>query len=193
MNRRLTSDELDLWRKVAERTERLHDSTSREVARPAPKAPTLRRREAVPQDMRIGKQVKSPAPAHDLQAELTERLHGLPLRMDRKLHGRMTRGKLAPEARIDLHGMTTDRAHTALRGFVLRCAREGMRLVLVITGKGRDEAGTNIIPDRKGVLRHQVPQWLSLPPLSHLVLQITPAHRKHGGHGAYYVYLTRNR
>ena len=53
------------------------------------------------------------------------------------------------------------------------------------------------LPDKKsvrdGVLRHQVPQWLSMPPLSALVLQITQAHVSHGGGGAYYVYLRRNR
>ncbi|WP_150121448.1 Smr/MutS family protein, partial [Sulfitobacter sp. HI0023] len=44
-----------------------------------------------------------------------------------------------------------------------------------------------------GVLRHQVPQWLSAPPLGGLVLQVTPAHISHGGGGAYYVYLRRQR
>jgi DNA-nicking Smr family endonuclease len=38
-----------------------------------------------------------------------------------------------------------------------------------------------------------VPHWLSVPPLSGLVLQITPAHQSHGGGGAYYVYLRRMR
>jgi DNA-nicking Smr family endonuclease len=41
------------------------------------------------------------------------------------------------------------------------------------------------------VLRHQVPQWLRLPPLGNVVMQVTPAHIRHGGHGAYYVYLRR--
>ncbi|MFG6543173.1 Smr/MutS family protein, partial [Sulfitobacter sp. M22298] len=49
------------------------------------------------------------------------------------------------------------------------------------------------IPVRDGVLRHQVPQWLSMPPLSSLVLQVAQAHVSHGGGGAYYVYLRRNR
>jgi len=63
--------------------------------------------------------------------------------------------------------------------------------VLVITGKGRDDDGPGPIPRRRGVLRHQVPQWLSRPPLGPAVLQVTPAHRKHGGEGALYVYLRR--
>ena len=50
---------------------------------------------------------------------------------------------------------------------------------------------TGPIPQRMGALRHQVPQWLRMPPLSHAVLQVTEAHLKHGGAGAYYVYLRR--
>jgi hypothetical protein len=61
------------------------------------------------------------------------------------------------------------------------------------TGKGKRGTDDSIIPERHGVLRHQVPQWLRLPPLNALVLQIAPAHRSHGGDGAYYVYLRRAR
>ena len=193
MSRRLTAEDLALWRKVADQTEKLRDGVAYDVMRPAPAKPQVRKRDAIPQDMRVGRNAPKKAPPHDVLPDVADGLHRMPLRMDRKLHGRMTRGKVQPDARIDLHGMTADRAHVALRGFILRCAREGMRLVLVITGKGREDPGTSIIPERKGVLRNQVPHWLALPPLSHLVLQITPAHRKHGGHGAYYVYLSRNR
>ncbi len=78
-------------------------------------------------------------------------------------------------------------------GFIMRAASEGKRLVLVITGKGKDRDEDGPIPIRRGVLRHQVPHWLSVPPLSQLVLQITAAHDRHGGGGAYYVYLKRLR
>jgi DNA-nicking Smr family endonuclease len=105
----------------------------------------------------------------------------------------MRRGKLKPEGKLDLHGMRVDTAHPALIRFILTAQSQGKRLVLVVTGKGkyRDEPGP--IPTPRGVLRHQVPQWLSLPPLAQAVLQVTPAHISHGGEGAYYVYLRRNR
>ncbi|MEM8658203.1 MAG: Smr/MutS family protein [Pseudomonadota bacterium] len=115
-----------------------------------------------------------------------------PPQMDAKAYGRLKRGKLRPEARIDLHGMTAERAHGALRGFILDAHARGHRLVLVITGKGRD-IDPHMGPARRGVLRNAVPQWLALPPLAGLVLQITPAHDRHGGAGAYYVYLKRRR
>jgi DNA-nicking Smr family endonuclease len=40
-------------------------------------------------------------------------------------------------------------------------------------------------------LRHQLPHWLSLPPLRAIVLQVSEAHLKHGGSGAFYVYLRK--
>ena len=59
--------------------------------------------------------------------------------MDRRRFEKLRRGRMEPEARIDLHGMTAERAHAALTGFILRAHDEDLRLVLVITGKGRAE------------------------------------------------------
>jgi DNA-nicking Smr family endonuclease len=110
--------------------------------------------------------------------------------MDRRTFTQLKRGKSKPEARIDLHGMTAARAHTALTAFVLRAHAEGRRLVLVITGKG-DAEGGGLYPEARGVLRRQVPHWLELPPLGPIILQVTEAHQRHGGSGAFYVYLRR--
>jgi DNA-nicking Smr family endonuclease len=116
-----------------------------------------------------------------------------PVQMDRKAFGRMKRGKLSPEGKIDLHGMTLEQAHPALNRFVMSAHGAGKRLVLVVTGKGKSGRDTGPIPLRKGVLKHQVPQWLTMPPLGQIVMQVTPAHISHGGDGAYYVYLRRAR
>jgi DNA-nicking Smr family endonuclease len=58
-------------------------------------------------------------------------------------------------------------------------------LVLVITGKGR---GGEV-----GVLRRQVPQWLSLPEFRSFVIGFEDAHIAHGGEGAIYVRVRRSR
>ncbi len=109
--------------------------------------------------------------------------------MDAKTHRKMNQGKLRPEARLDLHGMTLTAAQPELWHFILSCHAAGLRLVLVITGKGRGDHGP--LPTRPGALRHQVPHWLHSPPLSAVVQQVTAAHYRHGGEGAYYVYLRR--
>lgn len=114
------------------------------------------------------------------------------LRMDARAFIRMRRGKLVPEARIDLHGMTVAEAHSALTSFILRAHGAGLRLVLVITGKGKAGAvSTAATTARGGVLRHQVPHWLQMSPLGSRVLQVAEAHISHGGAGALYVYLRR--
>ena len=103
----------------------------------------------------------------------------------------MSRGKLRPEAKLDLHGMTLAEAGPELARFILSCHARGLRLVLVITGKGSRDGIEGPLPVRRGALRHQVPHWLHTAPLSHAVQQVAPAHLRHGGTGAYYVYLRR--
>tara|TARA_R110001632_G_scaffold225044_1_gene357808 strand:+ start:623 stop:1204 length:582 start_codon:yes stop_codon:yes gene_type:complete len=193
MNRkRLNKDDLSLWQKVTERTEKLdvNQLFRPEIDAPPPSPPQIRKSTSVI----LGKPALKPRRnTHDLMPSLPDQIRKSPVQMDSKAFGKLKRGKLRPEGRIDLHGMTLDRAHPALTKFILGSHAKGRRLVLVITGKGkmRDEGGP--IPVRHGVLRHQVPQWLSMPPLSSAVLQVSQAHISHGGGGAYYVYLRRHR
>ena len=112
--------------------------------------------------------------------------------MDRRNYDRMRRGKLKPEARLDLHGMTAAQAHSRLNSFIDQTHSDGLRLVLVITGKGRS-SGVDDFQRRHGVLRHNLPHWLRQPHLAPKVLEITQAHIRHGGEGAFYVYLRRTR
>lgn len=88
------------------------------------------------------------------------------------------------DARIDLHGMTRASAQDALYGFLDRAHGRGHRCVLVITGKGTGGGG---------VLRRELPLWLNESRLRPLVLSIQPAQPRHGGGGAFYVLLRRQR
>lgn len=192
--RHLSSEERALWDRVAERASPLHPTREEQTPEFAPRANPKR---FVPEpdplpDFQIGQKANAARP-HDLMRPLVDRLGAASVNMDNKSFGKMKRGKLKPEARIDLHGMTIAEAQPELLAFILGSHTIGRRLVLVITGKGKDRDDGGPIPTRFGVLRHQVPQWLALPPLAQVVLQVTPAHLRHGGHGAYYVYLRRTR
>lgn len=192
--RHLSAEERALWDRVADSAIPLDPQRPEKPvmppARPVNK-PVVREPDPIHHFL-LGEKV-SHARGHDILPSITARLARAPLNMDNKAYGKMTRGKLKPEARIDLHGMTMGEAHPELVAFILNSHAMGRRLVLVITGKGkvRDDGGP--IPVRQGVLRHQVPQWMALPPLAQAILQVTPAHLTHGGQGAYYVYLRKNR
>ena len=89
---------------------------------------------------------------------------------------RLRRGRLEPEARIDLHGHSYDAAYRLLLSFLARAYAGEKKLVLVITGKG-------------GVLRPHLPLWLNGPELQDVVIGAREAHARHGGAGAFYVAL----
>ena len=190
--RHLSPEERALWDRVARTTDRKFPEPERQRARERtiPKAGSDT--PAAPQlaPFRVGEKA-APGRPHDLLAPLAEQLSRQALSMDAKAYGRMKKGKLKPEARVDLHGMTQDEAHGALTDFILTSRARGRRLVLVITGKGRMRDDLAPMPVRDGLLRHQVPRWLALAPLASAVLQIAPAHQRHGGAGAYYVYLRK--
>ncbi|WP_299619209.1 Smr/MutS family protein [uncultured Tateyamaria sp.] len=193
--RRLRPDEEELWRKVTAKAERLHPEKPfdpSDFVTPTP-APKVRRQvfDAVPQKI-IGP-VTKPQTQISRAPSIMDQVGAAKVQMDRKSFEQMKRGKLRPEGKIDLHGMTLDRAHPALTRFILSAQADGKRLVLVVTGKGKQRDDGGPIPVRFGVLRHQVPQWLAMPPLSSAVLQVTQAHLRHGGGGAYYVYLRKRR
>jgi DNA-nicking Smr family endonuclease len=188
--RSLTPEERELWQTVAQSARPMHRAPLLPPDPPAPEPPVLHPARPRLPAFALGEKAHS-AERRDLAPTLAQALGQAPLRMDAKTHSRMTRGKLAPEARIDLHGMTLAEAHPELIRFILGAQAQGLRLVLVITGKGKAGQDMGPIPQRTGALRHQVPHWLRLPPLGAAVLQVSEAHLKHGGAGAYYVYLRR--
>ncbi|MEI4234315.1 Smr/MutS family protein [Roseovarius sp. D22-M7] len=195
--RRLRPDELTLWQEVARNTTSLSPHRKPQAAsltdRPDVESKTPKQTPPDPPQFEIGQAAARSGGTHDVLPPLSDRLKGAPVSMDKKAFQRLKRGKLVPEAKLDLHGMTLEQAHPALNGFILRSHAAGHRLVLIVTGKGRDRDPGDAVPVRRGVLRHSVPQWLRMAPLSALVLQITEAHLRHGGGGAYYVYLRRQR
>ena len=113
--------------------------------------------------------------------------------LDRRTSDRLRKGARTPDATIDLHGMSAERAHRACLTFLSDALRRGARVVLVITGKGGRRAEDGFMPSGRGVLRDSLPGWLRASPLGHSIVGIYQAHQKHGGGGAFYVYLKKRR
>jgi DNA-nicking Smr family endonuclease len=100
--------------------------------------------------------------------------------LDRRTKTRVARGRTGIDRRLDLHGLTQQEAHSALLHFLRQSAAQEARTVLVITGKS-------------GVLRREVPQWLSLPDFRTLLIGFEQAAIRHGGEGALYMRLRKSR
>lgn len=188
MSRKLTSDEQTLWNRVVRQVERVESmdfatpaSGTRKPGKrqntdaPAPTAPASRR------------------PPPNATPSFVDRPSQTSPNMDRRNFQRLLKGKLDIDATLDLHGMTADVAQRRLNQFIRTANTMGHRLLLIITGKGKRADVDEFNRPRSGVLRTGVPEWLKTGPESDLVLQVTQAHPKHGGGGAYYVYLRRNR
>ena len=108
---------------------------------------------------------------------------------DRRLRQRVARGRTAIDARLDLHGMTQKQAHAALLYFLQQAQANDAKVALVVTGKGLGSAAA--AASERGVLRRQVPLWLSLPEFRRFIVSFEQAHVGHGGEGALYLRLRR--
>ena len=190
----LAPEDKELWDKVRATTRPMHSGEPQGLSRPtkSTQAKTAKSAKSAPATAPIKPfAIGSKA---DAFATIPNRIEGRQTSpVDRRAMQQMRKGRLRPEARIDLHGMTQTQALPALTGFIMRALADDRRMVLVITGNGRDRDEAGPIPVRRGVLRHNVPGWLRAGPVAKQILDILPAHQSHGGEGAFYVYLRRRR
>jgi len=175
--RALSEAERELWESVAKQTKPLRKKPrgTHAQAPPIEAKPAPTRSAAVPKSQPAAKPAKAARPDPPLAP------------LGRRERSQLSRGTKDIDARLDLHGMTQDRAHRTLFAFLQRANSNGLTFVLVITGKGRASGAES----ERGVLRRQVPQWLSLPEFRSLVVGYEEAHIGHGGEGALYVRVRR--
>lgn len=190
-------DEAAIAALIAGETDPVADLVSRETAgaprstaqeirpKPAPRTPVI-----LDETFQIGALgPSSPGPALTMpnvkgKRQLPTLAKGHSPGVDHRTAQRFKRGRMEIDGRIDLHGMGQEVAHAALIRFISSSASAGLRCVLVITGQG----------DRgQGVLKRMVPRWLNDETLRPMVLSFSQAQVEHGGYGALYVLLRRNR
>ena len=182
--RDLTPEERALWAKVAESIRPL----SRRIPPPPPEEEEISVKKAPPPPRpkprlkSAAAPIKAPPPAPTSPPLAA---------LEPKLARNLRRGG-AVDARLDLHGFRQEEAHDRLIRFVRSQQARGARVVLVITGKGKRDGESAPFEDR-GVLRRLVPAWLSEPVLRDVVIGFSEASGAHGGAGALYVRLRRER
>jgi DNA-nicking Smr family endonuclease len=175
--RDLSPEDLKIWRYVTRSVAPLPDTPRHPVDDPVDEMfdePAPRAKPAPPPAVR-------PAP-RAIPAPLAL---GATADIDKRTAQRFTRGEMAIDGRIDLHGLTLDQAHSALSSFIRGASARGARCVVVVTGKGKDQS--------VGKIRREVPLWLNQGGLRSLILAISEARPRQGGAGALYVLLKRKR
>jgi DNA-nicking Smr family endonuclease len=170
--RPLSDKEERLWRKVVETVRPLRpQEASAEPEEAPPSSPdparkTVRRAPPPP-----------PAPAK-----------GIGETLDASWDRRLSRGLVAPDSTLDLHGHDLASAYDRLDSRLEAAISSGARLLLLITGK--PPAGDR--PGR-GRIRAAVGDWLGASRHAGSIAAVRGAHQRHGGSGALYIVLRRRR
>jgi DNA-nicking Smr family endonuclease len=107
---------------------------------------------------------------------------------DRDVDRALAKGKRTPQAKLDLHGMTLAAAERAVTHFLADASERGLRVVLIVTGKGLRLEGGRVFGGR---IRAEFPGWLERAENRARVSGVRTAHTRHGGSGAFYVLLRR--
>lgn len=116
-----------------------------------------------------------------------EYINGHVVGLDVKLQVRLKAGFYSPEAHLDMHGFNSEQAWVALIQFIKESYMQGRRCLLLIPGRGKNS------PEGYGVLRERVQLWLTQDPMKRVVLAFCTALPKHGGAGALYVLLRKQK
>jgi DNA-nicking Smr family endonuclease len=178
----LTDDDVRVWRAVTAHIAPLPGRPPVPAPSPEPEPPPAAEPPAKPPVTK-----REPPPSE------TKKLPLAPI--ETRLRQRVARGRLPVDARLDLHGLRQDAAHRRLFAFLAEAQLRGDKLVLIITGKGRENSEpdeTGFSPQR-GVLRRLTPIWLAEPRARAFVVGFEEAALQHGGSGALYVRIRRLR
>ena len=174
----MCDDDQDIWKQVSKTVSPLDPEKAHKAVRPK-----LTKKTAKPEP----KKSSVPLSKEPQNLSFDTRDHS---NIDRQTYKKLKRGDIQVEARLDLHGLNVIEAFDATNEFLLNAYNSGKRCVLVITGKGIKNFGNS--PSR-GILREKFPDWVEMPALKSKIIKIAPAASKHGGEGAFYVYLKKHK
>ncbi|MCH8615138.1 Smr/MutS family protein [Sphingomonas sp. SM33] len=176
MARSLSPDEAQLWARVT--------ATIRPLSREPEKIPELEGPTAVQRPTVAVRLTTSPVRRAPLAPPVPARpgttLDGT---WDRKLRS----GAIQPDRVVDLHGMTLDRAWSAIDAALERASDAGDRVILLVTGHHRPGEP----PIQRGRIRAAVHDWLAVSRHASKIAAVRGAHPRHGGGGSLYIVLRR--
>lgn len=197
--RRITPEERALWRRTTRSVRPIHDNSILGDHDDDSDETILKKAHASKPAVAVNGAGRRMAPPH-AHGRVSSRISGGassapdPFRAgDPKAERRVRRGRQDIDATFDLHGHTQSSARAALYGFLLEARARNYACVLIITGKGvRPDVATGGA-GVGGVLRARFKDWVREEAFRQHIVRVSPAHDRHGGGGAFYVFLKRRK
>ena len=112
------------------------------------------------------------------------------------INKKLRKGKILINKKIDFHGYSLEEAKELFLSTIINCFIKNYRCILFITGKGLNKKTTNTFQDNKlyyGKIRNEFLNWVSIKEVQSKILNVQQANSKHGGDGAFFVYLRKNK
>ena len=117
-----------------------------------------------------------------------------------KTNKMLRKGQIPIDKKIDFHGMALYQAENEFQKTVLESYIQKKRCLLFVTGKGLHKK-QNFLDNRPsnspklfyGKIRDAFLVWVKKPELAKYILTTEKAGFEHGGDGAFYVYLRKNK
>ena len=178
--RGLSPKEAEAWEKVAATVEPMHRpiKIKRPVEQPTP---------VLPKSIAIKAQVPKPVVQTPTRSGRNPQNN-----LDGQWDKRLKSGAIQPDFTLDLHGHNLDAAYDRLMSGVAQARAMGARTILLVTGKPRPvdpaDRGT-----ARGAIRAKVLDWLAHSGHHSAIAAVRRAHIRHGGEGALYIVLRRER
>jgi DNA-nicking Smr family endonuclease len=187
--RRLTAEEAEVWAQVARTVTPLEKRRAAVQAAALVTAPKAVVSAPGSPPKKVKGRIPAPLPPKPVAAKPKA---DAPLHLDGSWEKRISKGTLAPDFSLDLHGSNLDQAYVRLMHGLTQAKAMGARVVLIVTGKPRPvdamDRGT-----ARGAIRAKITDWLGASDHAHDIVAIRGAHRRHGGQGAIYVVLKKRR
>ncbi len=182
--RHLSPEERALWQALVKTVRPLRRAAP--LPRPAPEPEAAAPSE--PRETRPRGRIPSPRPAPPAAAPPVPAPAPV---LDSSWEKRIRGGRLVPDLSVDLHGLNLAAAHLRLERLLADAVAQGLRVLLVVTGKPRAHRPLPGEAGKRGAIRAEIGDWLARSGHAGRIASVRSAHPRHGGDGALYIILRR--
>ena len=107
------------------------------------------------------------------------------------------KGSFQIDKKIDFHGNSLLESEEQFNNTIIDSYKSGERCLLFVTGKGLFKTKKHEESDKPklyhGIIRSSFVEWARSKKFSKYILSVEQASTEHGGDGAFYVYLRKNK